>query len=546
MKKVIIFSIACLALLACKKEQNVDGNPELTVDKEAVYFAADGGTEVLNVKSNCYWDISLADANGKIITWAQVSTAKGQGDLALEITASSNIRTEVREAYLTISTPSSEKLTKTVLISQEKGDKPQTSGYDFPVCETLEIDDSESRQLTNAAIGGNMVEFRGGMVLTRTNEEGTFIFDCPSHTQPSTGTDADRSIHRSLKMDGFAQNESLIIEIPVKDELSGDLRLMLGARAASFTKEGWSYYWSNDAESWNKLTIANAITPGSDAVWNVIPFSIPAVDKVPAGGKLYMKITADNKPSKDYVSISNTIAVLPAHAAKGTLPAMDNNKQAYTNCFDDLIDSPAAYMEYKLGWMRSATTGYASNFTSFGDQYILPEEQAGIAAVQGCYERPGYLQVGYYDESLWTRMCCGKFTVKIGERLKQMGVSLTDADVKLDASVMKDFRGYESVANIQVISGTDTTTLTGVLNSEFKEFTVSFTDLNQESEIVITCPRLTDDQVAALVRGENAKYLQDYRFFIDNLQVVLTNIKERGSETGGDNENLTDGNKYNW
>ena len=384
------------------------------------------------------------------------------------------------------------------------------------------------------------------MVLSRSDAEGSLEFVCPSHTQPSAGDDADRSIHRSIRMDGFAQGESVIISAPVKDALSGELRLMLGARAASFTKAGWSYYWGADGENWNKIDIENAITPGSDAVWNIIYFNIPASDAIPAGGTVYFKITADAKPSKEYISISNTICVCPAKGETGSVPAMDGNTIAFSTAFNDLVDSYATDMRYPLGWLRIATNSYASNMTSFNDQYVLPDELSPFASVKGCYERPGYLQVGYYDESLWTRICAGSFTIRIGECLKQMGVADTDARITLKACNMKDFRGYESVARATIAAGEESFVMEGLKDGVFAEYSTEFHNLTQESVITIFAPQLTDEEKEALGRGEKVNNLLDYRFFIDDVVVELTTIHEKGSDTNNDNENFSDGGNYNW
>ena len=548
-KTLLLFSIFCLALVSCRKqpaEEQGKNDPFVNVDKEQIAVPAEGIEGSFTISSNCYWNIAVTDTDGKTVTWVTLSENSGQGNKEIHVTVSANIKTEERRATVKVTAPSIANEEHVITLIQAAGEVAQVEGYSFPLIETMEIDSPESRKLTNAVIGGNECAFVKGMVLSRTNPEGTLEFVCPSHTQPSAGDDADKSVHRSIRMDNFAKGESVIICFPIKDALSGDLRLMLGARACSFTKAGWSYYWGADGENWNKIEIENAITPGSDAVWNIIYFTIPQAQAIPAGGKVYFKITADQDTSKDYIAISNTICVCPARGEAGNVPAMNDDKIAFSTSFDDLIDSYAPDMRYPLGWLRSATTAYASNFTTFNDHYIVPDELAPFAAAKGCYERPGYLQVGYYDESLWTRMCCGTYTVKIGERLKQMGISLADARITLKVCNMTDYRGYESLAKVTLISGETSYVLEGLKDGQFQEFTKEFTDLGQDSVIDITCPRLTEEELAALGRGEKVNYFQDYRFFIDDVVVELTNIKERGTDTNNDNENFGNGGNYNW
>jgi len=552
MRKILTFlSIAALILfVSCKKEQKSGDPAKLEVDKTELEVSKDGGLETVIIKSNCYWDVEAADSAGRPVTWVSLSTTRGSGDCNLALTISANITTQVRKAVVTITTPSSAELTKTVWVIQEKGEKPSSEGYTFPICQEMEIDNPTSHNLTNAVLSGNVCMFTKGMTVTwlkngGDNKGNNILWYCPSHTEPRSGTEADRSIHRSINLDGFAQLDTIQIAVPVKEALYGDLRLMCGARAASFTASGWEFYWSNDGESWTKILIDNAVTPGSDAVWNVIYLSIPQAKQVPAGGTFYFRFVATGKRSKTFVCISNAICICDAKAPLTTLPAMDNDKIAFTHGFDDLVESKGAYAELPIGWMRSATTGYASNYTTFNSQYICPDAYETILSTKGCYGRPGYLQVGYYDESLWTRQCIGTYTIKVGERLKTMGVSSTDAKVSLKAAYFKDFRGYDPLAKVYVKCGADSTFLT-MTEGKFVDCEVNLKNLDQNSQIVITCPKLTADELAALGRGDNVANLQDYRFYIDDVKVVLTDIHVKGAEADGSHDGFTDGGNYNW
>lgn len=548
--KLLSFAALFLILLSCNKgdpRQSAAGEPaSLTVSTENISASAQGIETSIKITSNCYWNISVSDLEGKAATWVGLDVSAGQETQEIPVTIKKNPKTRVREALIRISSPASDKLTKIIKVTQQEGDESTFDGYTFPIIETIQIDDPSKRNLVKAIISGNECAFEGGMVLSRSNPEGMLMLDCPSHTQPSAGNEADRSIHRSIRMDGFAKDESVLIAAPVKEAVSGDVRMMLGARAASFTKAGWSYYWSGDGEIWNKINVTNAVTPGSDAVWNVIPFSIPEAQAIPAGNTFYFKITADQQPAKEYISISNTIALCAATAPEGNVPAMDDDKIAFSTAFDDLVDSNAPDMQLPLGLLRSATNSYASNFTSFNSQYIVPDELAPFASAKGCYEKFGYLQVGYYDESVWTRMCCGTYTIKIGERLKQMGVAKTDALLTLKVCNMKDFRGYDNLAQVTLTAGEESLVLEGLQDGVFAEFSKEFHNLTQESVITISTPRLSDEALAALGRGDNAKYLQDYRFFIDDVVVELTTIHEKGTDTNNGNEDFNDGGNYNW
>lgn len=544
LSKTLSFFLFISLIVACQGSK-LGEVAKMNVSESSITIPAAGGSFSFSISSNAYWDIIVADPEGKPVGWLTISTTSGSGDKQIELTASANLVTKPRVAILSVSSPSSKELTHEIIVSQEAGEEALHEGYSFPICQTIDIDSPESRKLVNAAIVGYQCMFVDGMVLSRSNQELFLELECPSHTQPSSGTDEDKSIHRSIRFPDFAQGESIIISVPVKEALYGNLRLMLGARAASFTQSGWSYYWGADGETWNQIDITNATTPGSDAVWNNIPFTISQGSAIQAGGKLYIKLTADGARSRNYVVISNSICVFPAEAERSNLPAMDASTIAYSNGFDDLIGSTASYVEYPVGWLACATNSYASGYNKFNDHYIVDASHSTIASASGCYEKPGYLQVGYYDESLWTRQCIGTFTILIGERLKAMGVSSADAEFTLKTGIFKDFRGYDPLAKVTVTCG-ETSSVLDLPVGTITNAKVILKNLTQESVIAITTPKLTEEELSALGRGVNASNLQDYRFYIDDLLVTLTEIHSRGSSSNGQNEDFNNVGSYNW
>ena len=545
--KTFSILLATSVFIGCQEaESDPDSKPELSVDGTEFTIPAEGGSASVKITSNCYWDVTVEDPDGKPAAWITASMSKGSGSTLLEATVNANVKTEQRVALIKVESPADGVESCVIKVTQEAGKEVVAAGYSFPICQTIDIDDTESRKLVNAVISGNECQFKDGMVLSCTGSAATTSLECPSHTQPSGGTDADRSIHRSIRFDNFAKGESILIRIPVKDAVSGNLRLMMGARAASFTKAGWSYYWSADGEKWNQVEVKNATTPGSDAAWNNIAFTIPQSEAIPAGGNLHFRMTADGDRSKTYVCISNAICVFPAEAEKSSLPKMDDSNIAFTNGFDDLVRSEASYPELlPLNLMASATSGYASNYKSFNDQYIPDAAYETISSAAGCYERPGFLQVGYYDESLWTRQCIGTYRIIIGERLKQMGVSSADARFTLKAGAYKDARGYDPLAKVTVtVDGTSYPLDLQI--GTMKEYTVEIKNITQASVIAVSTPKLTEEELAALGRGDKATYLQDYRFYIDDLKVELTEIHSKGASGNGGNEDFGNGGSYKW
>lgn len=553
-KKILFFFSLPIILMGCKEKFDPSGSgARLEVDKPVVSAPALGCETTFEISSNCYWDIAVEDIDGKSIGWVEVGTSRGQGDATVNVTVKANIKTESRLANIIVSTPSSKELTQTIRVVQEPGETPTFEGYKFPICQNIDIDSPETRLLTGAIIVDSICLFNEGLEISWPKTNGKLSLFCPSHTQPSAGDDADKSIHRSIYFTNFNTGDSLYIKIPVKDELFGDLRLILGARNASFTTtDYWTYYWGTDGENWNKIDVKCAITPGSDPVWNMIYFTIPETAKVKTGGNLYFKLKADNwtkAADKQYICISNTICVDRAKVEASTIPAMDNTTIAYSNGFNDLLDSYAADVYLPAGLLCSATTGYATNYTTFSGAYMLPAEYQAISGTNGCFERPGYLQLGNYDESLWTRQCIGTFTIKLGERLKLMGVSSADATLTFDAYKCKDFRGYDPLAKVTVTvttEGSDPIVFTPEMTIGTKaKCTLAMTYVNQSTTIDISCPKLSSEEITALGRGAKANYLLDYRFYIDELLVELTQIHSKGTSTDGNNEEFNNG-TYNW
>lgn len=535
-----------LALWGCQENDKIsDEKAALSLDETSFVIPADGQKVTVNITSNCYWDVAAAQEDGKPAGWITISPASGQGNSAVELSVDSNIKTEERAAVIIVSTPASKELTLNVSVRQGAGEAVINEGYGLPIVQTIDIDSPETRNLVNAYISGNECLFKGGMIVSRSDKERTLSLECPSHTQPSAGDDADRSIHRSLRFDDFQQGESMIVRVPVKNALSGDLRMFFGARAASFTKTGWSYYWGSDGKTWSKIDVANATTPGSDAVFNNLPFSIPAASAIAAGDTLYLKFTADGPRPKTYFCLSNAFCIFPQKAEYASVPAMDGKTVAFSTGFDDLVAAQGAYPGMTGNYIFSATSGYASNYTSFNNQYRVDEALSEYSEAKGCYERPGFLQVGYYDESLWTRQCIGTYSIKIGERLKAMGISSADCTLSLKAGIYKDARGYDPLAKVTVSDGANSFAL-DLTAGQMKDCVVDLKGLTQASVITITTPKLTDEELAALNRGANAGYLQDYRFYIDDVVVKVAKVLSAGASSTGDNESFKDGGQYKW
>ena len=197
-KRFLLFTVPLLALLlACGPKENPTGKgddekPELKVNKEQINAPSQGSEETFTITSNCYWDITVSDPDGKAVAWIAVSAASGQGSKDIALSVSANKKTEARTALIKINVPSSADIGKTITVLQEAGEMTVVEGYGFPIIETFEIDSPESRKLTNAVIGGNVSSteewsFPAAMQKAAWN---SYVLRIPSHRQVTMPTGA--------------------------------------------------------------------------------------------------------------------------------------------------------------------------------------------------------------------------------------------------------------------------------------------------------------------------------------------------------------------
>ncbi|WP_321334044.1 cellulase family glycosylhydrolase [uncultured Bacteroides sp.] len=116
MKKVKIASmfilLICLNLFFSCSDDDAKADPELTVAKEELTFAKESSMQKLAIKTNIKWSASSSEA------WCTLSPSSGEaGVTQIEVSASENASTDVREAVITITVGS---LSKQVTVSQAK------------------------------------------------------------------------------------------------------------------------------------------------------------------------------------------------------------------------------------------------------------------------------------------------------------------------------------------------------------------------------------------------------------------------------------------
>ncbi len=517
MKKYLLWICTAAALLAagtsCSDDPEVDSVGRVGIQQENLTADGAGEDVTLNVTSNAYWRINFTDpATGESIRWVTASETSGMGNTAVTLKVARNRSTSGRTTYVNVITES-ESSAASILLSQGAGTIGGGDGYDFPISQTFSID--ANLALDNAFIEGAACYFDDGMILRRTGTPTVMEFSTKTHTNPTTNW----YFQRGVVLGEWETGDALQLEIPVKDELSGDLRYSYGSRRDGTQSAGhaWAFEWSADGENWTAFDGASS-GGASDATWKTIDFTIPAGKKIPAGGKLWIRhrctdgSKASTSASNKTVAYQSAFCVTKAKAEPTAVPDMNDETVVFSTGFDDVIDAKAAYIDIPLDFMSSWNDG----------TYALPREQSGIVNVVSCWTRPGFVQVGRGDEALITRYTQGSYTIKLASRFETMRISKSDLKLTFLASAMVDAYGVPTdpgvVVKADAVSGATVEggTLEGVANNEFKPFTVYVRNATPETEITITS-------------ADMASSTDDVRFFLDDIVLEVEGEPQRPS-----------------
>lgn len=515
MKKYLLWICTAAALLtagaSCSDDPEVDSVGRVGIQQESLTASGEGEDLTLNVNSNAYWRINFTDPEtGESIRWVTASETSGMGNTAVTLKVARNRSTSGRTTYVNVITES-ESSSASVLLSQGAGTVGGGDGYDFPIYQMFSID--AALALDNAFIEGAVCYFDNGMILRRTGTPTVMEFSTKTHTNPK----ADWYFQRGVIIGEWETGDALQLEIPVKEELSGDLRYTWGSRRDNAQSTNpWTFWWSADGENWTQFEGTPA-GGKSDAVWKTIDFTIPADKKIPAGGKLWIRHLATNgsaigSSSNKTIAFQTGICITKASAEPTTVPDMNDETVVFSTGFDDVIDAKAAYIDLPLDFMSSWNDG----------SYALPREQSGIVSVTSCWSRPGFLQVGRGDEAIVTYYTQGAYTIKLASRFETMRVLKSDLKLTFLATAMIDAYGKPTdpgvVVKVDGASGATVEggTLEGVANNEFKPFTVYVRNATPETEITITSADMTSST-------------DDVRFFLDDIVLEIEGEPQRPS-----------------
>jgi hypothetical protein len=478
---------------SCSSDSNVDTVGRISTSVQELSAAGSGEDVVLDVFSNAYWRIEFTDADtGSTVRWITCSVSQGQGDSKVVLSVGRNRTGAIRRANIHLITEA-ENDEVNVLLTQDLPDNTDVEGYTFPIFETFEI--AGDLSFANGYISGNDIIFDDGMVISRTGEAADLTYSCPCHLS--------YNYQAGVAASNWADGDAWIATIPVKESLSGDLRILLATRRDGLSASSWDFYWSSDAQNWNSFESPLQLnTTAADAVFKAIDFTIPADKAIPAGGKLYLKWSP-----KQVSSIGNSTApsalfqtgiyIVGQSCEKSTLPAVDTDKVVFANGFDDLNEDPSAPVEMPEGFFRAGFRG---------NTYTVPGEQKNIVSVLRAYKRPGCLQLSNASSS-----AKGTYAVKLS-RLTDMNIAKTDLKVSFRAAGYMGATGTIAGSDIRLL--VDETSGAKVDNegkagetepNVFKQYTLYVRDATPETTITIS----------------NENSAADLRYFLDDVLVEV-------------------------
>ena len=466
--RLILFAVLALCISACNPEDSaLDVRHTITVLTQDFYEVGYEETILdVEIDANCSWTISKTNAIGEGITWilTDVPGNVGSGPAKFKVKVCGNDTDQIREGVLNIF---SDQVSAYIDIAQDANPEPDKEpevfkGYRMPAYQLFSSDEF--------AVEGVRVKFTDGLVVEKTSDSGN-----------------ETVVVENALLPGFTFNfgdaESLIFKIPLISPASGDFRFMYGSKDDNITSAD-SYQWSSDkGETWHPVNrFAQSLIPTFKSVWLTIPES----EMVKTEGWLWIKVSG---VSSD-VSLIGGCALTKARANASALAPEDMETVAISEGFDSTVDANASDVTAP-GYMKSVA----------GEAWT--SEDPMISAVN-CYARPGFIQIGAYDEADPAKTAVGSLTLKIGDRLTAMNITeKVGVNVSFKATVI------DPEAQIDVISGeTSLKHVSGMTAGLFGEKKLYLADIDNSTVLTIAA------------KGKNAD--SDPRVFIDDLFITVS------------------------
>lgn len=451
-----------LSLAACsqKEEGGVQAPHAIQVLGEDAFHVPYQETILdVEVEANCKWSVSKTNDAGEALSWIKtdVPNSAASGSRKFRILVLENDTDKSRAGTVTIF---SDQVSAFIDITQDAnpdpGHEPEPfKGYSIPLYEWFGG--------SSGSASGKSLRFEGGLSIEKTS-----------------GGDIGVSAVESVLLPGFSialgSGEGLIFKIPLTYPTSGDYRFTYGAQNENIASAD-SFQWSSDEGlTWNPVTKFEVSgIPAFRSVW----VSIPDTKMVSAEGWLWIKVQ-ENSPS---VSLVGGASLTKASASQSALAPEDLESVVISEGFDNTVDAHAAYLAAP-SYMRSIA----------GGEWVSGN---GAISATDCYERPGFVQVGAYDDAAPENAKPGSLTLDVGKRLKAMGI----ADKQ---SLTVAFRA--AGLKFAIKSGDDILSQVSNLSGErFNDYKFTLQDADHSTVLTL----------ASMETGA------DTRFFIDDLSVTI-------------------------
>ena len=375
--------------------------------------------------------------------------------------------------------------------------------------------------IANAVQSGNRLTFTGGATIEKTGDPVDMRLWCPNHVQPAN---AYAGFQLGLASPNWTGGDSWLLKVPMKEALSGDLRLFYGSRREAQYGET-SYFWSSDyGVTWNEVTGKEA--GASDGVWKSLDFTIPISSAVPAGGQFWFRVTFSGDVNaanvSTYVCLANGFVILPQTAELSSLPAAGSTvggaEVLFSEGFDDLVGTKDGYIDFDGYFFRSLTTGTYSSPSYTSSNVTLP---TGVTPVN-CHSRPGFLQVGFADEAIPSNNAVGRYSIDLSSYIQAEGWAGADLTVSFKAAGITTAY-YENVDAQPVLSASSGTLADGTLSNlpmdSWKEYNFTVTGMSAAHAVL---------SLTSAVETYGVSGVPDNRFFIDD--IVITATESEGVE----------------
>lgn len=438
----IMLAVVCsVGMYSCTKDPDVDTDCAVQVDRNAFFPEKSGAIYDINVKANCQWTVTIpADMK----RWIKATPSDGAGNGVVTIEIAANNTTEVRKAEVLIGSLN-ERSQQALFFTQKAGEGGGDSGegVEMPVCAVFfnQSNDVASMGAANGTIVDDSFIFQDGITILR--EGGASGMEYAWQT---------KYYEVVLNTKGWdAQGAAWLISIPMAEELSGDLKLMFGARTSGAAPTKWTLEWSSDNQTWITPDTGEYAVSTSDR-FKTLWFSIPDNKKVPEGGTLYMRlkptdltgVTADG-----IVRFDSGLVLMKAQVPTTQFPT--GEKVLYTWGFDDATDGidyilPVWYMKSAFGSNYSTMTAENGIATAGTVRMCHGAVILGTAAAAASVTIPALTKLGDYTADLKVTCKAVSYLAATGESdAKTACITIAEGPGEIDGAT--NGKGYMTNLN---------------------------------------------------------------------------------------------------